>query len=51
MQKKEVFDWPVFSKLSDFSDWYRGKGEKDRAGGKRVIGGWKDARVLRFRLP
>jgi hypothetical protein len=49
--KKTTFDWSVFSKLADFAVWYRGKGEKDRAGTKRVIGGWKNARVLRFRLP
>lgn len=50
-QKKAVFEWPVFSKLPDFHKWFCGKGEKDRQGSKRVIGGWKGARVLRFRLP
>lgn len=50
-RKKEVFDWPMFSKFPDFDQWFCGKGEKDRAGGKRVIGGWKNARVLRFWLP
>ncbi len=49
--KKATFDWRVFSKLEDFDAWYVGKGEKDRAGTKRVIGGWKNARVLRFRIP
>lgn len=50
-QKKTVFDWSVFSKLPDFPKWFCGKGEKDRHGSKRVIGAWKGARVLRFRLP
>ena len=50
-QKKVVFDWPTFSKLPDFETYFRGKVEKDRMGGKRVIGKWQDARVIRFRLP
>lgn len=49
--KKDTFDWLTFRKLPDFDEFYLGKGERDREGGKRVIGGWKDARVLRFRLP
>lgn len=49
-QKKQLFDWPSFSRLHDFKDLYCGKGEKDRHGSKRVIGAWKNARVLRFRL-
>lgn len=50
-QKKVVFDWPTFSKLPDYEAHFRGKGEPDRMGGKRVIGKWQDARVIRFRLP
>jgi hypothetical protein len=50
-QRRELFDWPIFSKLPDFETYFRGKSEKDRMGGKRVIGKWDDARVIRFRLP
>ena len=49
--QKEGFDWATFEKLPDYGHWHCGKDEKGRDGAKRVIGGWKDARVVRFRLP
>lgn len=50
-QKDQTFDWPLFRQLPDFPNYFRGKGEKDRNGSKRVIGKWKQARVIRFSLP
>jgi hypothetical protein len=49
-QRKELFDWRTFKKLSDFSKWFVGKGEKDHLGAKKTIGTW-EVRVVRFRLP